>query len=66
MSGFPPSARLPVRKQALEIPDGEHVALHEPPQPGGRVHEPIDAVPDEPLPGITEVDDGAGGYKKAS
>ena len=43
-------------QEALEIPDGEDVAFHKPPQPLGRIDEAVDPVADEPLPGVTEVD----------
>jgi hypothetical protein len=47
-------------EQALEVPDGEHVRLHEPPQPVARVDEPIERMRDEPGAGVAEVDRGAG------
>jgi hypothetical protein len=47
-------------EQALEVPDGKHVALHEPPEPGGGVHEAVDPMADEPLTAVGEVDRAAG------
>ena len=43
-------------EQALEVPNREHVTFHEPPQPLRAVDQPIDAVRDEPVAEVTDVD----------
>ena len=47
-------------KQALEIPDGENMVLHEAPQPGGAINHGIDRMGEEPLPQVAKVDRVAG------